>query len=83
MRMLNRIVARGAITLVLASLSLPVQATSLDQAVAQVRQQTGGRVLSAETVNSVHQIRVLTDSGKVRLIRVPAEGGQRPGGRDR
>ncbi|QFY91182.1 ribosome biogenesis GTPase RsgA [Magnetovirga frankeli] len=46
----------------------------LDQAVAKVREQTGGRVLSAQTLNRVHQIRVLTPSGQVRLIRIPADG---------
>lgn len=50
---------------------------SLDQAVAQVRKQTGGRVLSAETVREeerlVHRIKVLTQERKVRVITVPAE----------
>ncbi|HEY9147538.1 MAG TPA: hypothetical protein VIQ22_00900 [Gammaproteobacteria bacterium] len=50
---------------------------SLDQAVAQVRRETGGRILSAETVRAngrkVHRIKVLTDGNKVRIIHKPAE----------
>lgn len=50
---------------------------SLDQAVAQVRRETGGRILSAETVRNngrkVHRIKVLTDGNKVRIIHKPAE----------
>lgn len=49
---------------------------SLDQAVAQVRKQTGGRILSAETVQKkgrkVHRIKVLTRDNKVRIIHVEA-----------
>lgn len=49
---------------------------SLDQAVAQVRKQTGGRILSAETVQKkgrkVHRIKVLTRDNKVRIIHVDA-----------
>ena len=49
---------------------------NLDQAVQQVKQQTGGRVLSAKTKNNdgreVHKIKVLLPNGKVRIIRVNA-----------
>lgn len=49
---------------------------SLDQAVAQVRKQTGGRILSAETVQkkgrTVYRIKVLTRDNKVRIIHVEA-----------
>ncbi len=49
---------------------------SLDSAVARIRKQTGGRVLSAETKQEgevmVHYIRVLTKSGKVKRFRVVA-----------
>jgi len=52
--------------------------TSLNEAVQQVQQQTGGRVLSAETVNQggrrVHRIKVLTPSGQVRVVTVDAGG---------
>lgn len=50
---------------------------SLDSAVARIRKQTGGRVLSAETKNEggvqVHYIRVLTRDGKVKRLRVVAQ----------
>jgi len=49
---------------------------SLDQAVNQVRQQTGGRVLAAKTVSKggrkFHRIKVLMPSGRVKIIRMPA-----------
>lgn len=49
---------------------------SLNQAVQQVQRETGGRVLSAETINqggrSVHRIKVLTPSGQVRVMIVDA-----------
>ena len=49
---------------------------SLDQAVAKVRRETGGRILSAETVSEngkkVHRIKVLTKDNKVRVITIPA-----------
>ncbi len=49
---------------------------SLDQAVSQVRQETGGRILSAKTVTEngrrVHRIKVLMPSGRVKIVRKPA-----------
>lgn len=54
---------------------------SLSEAVEQVRRQTGGRILSAETKVSggreVHHIKVLTKDGKVKTHKVP---GRRRGG---
>lgn len=54
----------------------PQQGMSLDAAVAQVRRETGGRILSAETVNKgghrVHRIKVLTPDKRVRIINVNA-----------
>lgn len=51
---------------------------SLNQAVQQVQRETGGRVLSAETINqggrSVHRIKVLTPSGQVRVMTIDARG---------
>ena len=51
--------------------------TNLDQAVQQVKEQTGGRILSAKTKNNdgkqVHKIKVLLPNGKVRIIRVNAK----------
>ncbi|HHH44560.1 MAG TPA: hypothetical protein ENK49_10520 [Gammaproteobacteria bacterium] len=47
---------------------------SLDAAVAQVRRETGGRILSAQTVTRdgrrVHRIKVLTHERRVRVIYV-------------
>jgi hypothetical protein len=65
-----------ALVLLLGGLAASASAMSLDRAVAKVRQETGGRVLSAQTQEGVHQIRVLTESGQVRLIRVPAGPGR-------
>ena len=49
---------------------------SLDAAVARVQRETGGRVLSATTVQQnghrVHRIKVLLPSGKVRVYQVDA-----------
>ncbi len=48
---------------------------SLAEAIAQVRRQTKGRILSAETRVSgnreMHHIKVLTKDGKVRTVTVP------------
>ncbi len=49
---------------------------SLDQATEQVRRQTGGRILSAETVDKkgrrVHRIKVLTPDHKVVIREISA-----------
>lgn len=49
---------------------------SLSEAVQQVQRDTGGRVLSAETVSQgggrVHRIKVLLPSGRVRVVTVDA-----------
>ena len=54
---------------------------SLNQAVQQVRRETGGRILSADTVNqdgrAVHRIKVLTPSGQVRIVTIDAQSGGR------
>ena len=43
----------------------------------QVQRETGGRVLSADTVNqggrTVHRIKVLTPSGQVRIVTIDAQ----------
>lgn len=53
---------------------------NLDSAVSRIRQQTGGRVLSADTVRgdgrTVHEIKVLTDQGHVRRWRVDGDTGE-------
>ena len=52
---------------------------TLSQAVEQVRQQYGGRIISAETKVSggreTHVIKVLTDDGKVKTVRIPGKRG--------
>jgi hypothetical protein len=54
---------------------------SLDQAVEQAKQRLGGRVISAETRERegerVHNVRILTKDGRVRRLRINAEGGRR------
>jgi len=54
---------------------------SLEQAVEQVRAETGGRILSAETVTRngrrVHLIKVLTPDHRVRVVHVDATPNRR------
>ena len=54
---------------------------SLNQAVQQVRQETGGRVLSADESSQggrrVYRIKVLTPSGHVRVFVIDARSGAR------
>jgi len=49
---------------------------SLDDAVSEIREQTGGRILSAKTTDNngkrIHQIRVLNKDGSVQRFRVKA-----------
>ena len=51
------------------------QKPTLHEAIEQVRRQTGGRILSAETVghgkNQVYRIKVLTPQGSVRVVQIP------------
>lgn len=50
---------------------------TLDEAVAKIREQTDGRILSAKTVHHngkrIHQIRVLTKDGRVQRFQVEAK----------
>jgi uncharacterized membrane protein YkoI len=54
---------------------------TLNEAVQQVQHETGGRVLSAETIKQngrmVHRIKVLTPSGQVRVVMIDAQTGSR------
>ncbi|HEX20571.1 MAG TPA: hypothetical protein ENG78_07120 [Acidiferrobacteraceae bacterium] len=56
------------------------QGISLEDAVAMVQAQTGGRILSAEAVNNdgrvVYRIKVLSPSGRVSVYHVDAATGQ-------
>jgi len=53
------------------------EGVTLDQAVARVKQQTKGQILTAETIQRkgkpVHRIKVLLPSGSVRVMYVDAE----------
>ena len=74
---------RGIVLALACLLSLPAGGSglSLDQAVGQVRQETGGKVVSARTVENgnrrTHQIRVLTNNGRVKNINVDAGSSNR------
>jgi hypothetical protein len=48
---------------------------SLGEAVAAVQRATGGRVLSADTRNGSHRIKVLLPGGRVRLYQVHRDTG--------
>ena len=48
---------------------------SLDEAVARVRRETGGRVLSAEARGGNYRIKVLLPNGAVRVVNVDARRG--------
>ena len=54
------------------------RAMSLQDAVERVQRETGGRVLSAETVRvgrqKLYRVKVLTPQGRVQVITVPAAG---------
>ncbi len=54
---------------------------TLDDAVAEVRQATAGRVVSADAAEiqgrAMFRIKVLTTSGQVRIFMVEPEGGKR------
>lgn len=54
----------------------PVSALTLQEAVAQVERETGGKILSAETIrvgpNVIYRIKVLTPDGRIRVFQLPA-----------
>ena len=54
------------------------RALNLQEAVERVQQETGGKILSAETVRigrqKMFRIKVLTPDGRVRVVQVPAAG---------
>ncbi|MCA1798931.1 MAG: hypothetical protein LC632_05580 [Xanthomonadaceae bacterium] len=58
----------------------PQMRVSLDQAVALARNQQAGRVVGAETRSRrgriVHEVKILTAEGTVRVIRVDGETGR-------
>jgi hypothetical protein len=72
------------LSLLLLTLNPALAEVSLNSAVEQAKKRTGGRVISAETRNQngrkVHNIRILTNDGKVRRLRINADS--RSGGND-
>jgi len=76
---LNRLFAAVvllAAVLMLAPATAPAAATTLKDAIAKVKRETGAKVLSAETRHSgkqtVYRIKVLTHEGQVKVIEVHA-----------
>ena len=62
-------------------------AMTLEQAVTQVQQETGGKVLSASTVRRgrssfEHRVKVLTPTGHVRVVTVTTEASKGPASND-
>jgi len=57
------------------------RAISLQDAIERVQRETGGKILSAESVNQgradVYRIKVLTREGRVQVVTVPAAGSGR------
>ena len=55
---------------------LPVDAATLKEAIEQVERETGGKVLSADTIRTrgtvVYRIKVLMPDGRVRVFQIPA-----------
>jgi uncharacterized membrane protein YkoI len=49
---------------------------SLEQAIASVQRETGGRVLDAKDLGDQYRIKVLTRDGEVRTVRVDSRSGQ-------
>ena len=70
-----------AACLLLALPALAQRAISLQDAVDRVQRDTGGKILSAETVRqgqaNVYRIKVLTREGRVQVVTVPAAGSGR------
>jgi len=82
-----RLAAISGLFLLLGNLAFAAQdrRTSLDEAVSDAREHYNGKVLSAETRrhngHETHNVRVLTDDGRVRRYRVDADA-ERPPGRN-
>jgi uncharacterized membrane protein YkoI len=75
------ILAMILLSMMLLPHSYAIAEISLDQAVQQAKQRTGGRVISAETRKQngdrIHNIRILTNDGKVRRMQIRADKGRR------
>jgi hypothetical protein len=77
MRKATRIILQVLLGSLLLSLGSVMAEVSLNKAVEQAKKRTGGKVISAETHNQdgrrVHNIRILTNDGKVRRLRINAD----------
>ncbi|MDJ0657212.1 MAG: hypothetical protein QNJ40_23835 [Xanthomonadales bacterium] len=73
--MMRKALQKTLLGIVLAVMVTVANAMTLSQAVEKVRRETGGKVLSAQTKvqkdREVHLIKVLTQDGRVRTVRVP------------
>ena len=70
-------IVRFAFIVLLSLLALlPVAAATLKEAIEQVERETGGKVLSADTIRTrgtvVYRIKVLMPDGRVRVFQIPA-----------
>ena len=70
-------IGRFAFIVLLSLLALlPVDAATLKEAIEQVERETGGKVLSADTIRTrgtvVYRIKVLMPDGRVRVFQIPA-----------
>ncbi|HWS24957.1 MAG TPA: PepSY domain-containing protein [Xanthomonadales bacterium] len=70
-------IVRFAFIVLLSLLALlPVDAATLKEAIEQVERETGGKVLSADTIRTrgtvVYRIKVLMPDGRVRVFQIPA-----------
>ncbi len=58
------------------TVSAEAQTRTLQQAVAEVESQTGGKILSAETIRVgkqvIYRIKVLTPEGRIQIFQIPA-----------
>ncbi len=80
-----RVVRRLALALLLGCAAVAPagaqRAISLQDAVDRVQRETGGKILSAESVSQgradVYRIKVLTREGRVQVVTVPASGSGR------
>lgn len=60
----------------LGTVSTDAAARTLQEAVAEVESQTGGKILSAETIRVgrqvIYRIKVLTPEGRIQVFQIPA-----------
>jgi uncharacterized membrane protein YkoI len=70
-------IVRFAVIVLLSLLALlPAAAATLKEAIEGVERETGGKVLSADTIRTrgevVYRIKVLMPDGRVRIFQIPA-----------